>query len=142
MNKRWDDVMSDEEMTSAVFKERLNSISLSMTDGFSRIEKAITSLEVRIRTLETTAFSDVAVQKAKIDMLLARADENKSNISGLHKTLGDWPDCEEVKELVSDHPQVMAFVGITKWLLGIFGVMVIGLLWAIFTHSVNIVVNP
>lgn len=98
-------------------------------DGLDRIEKAIGSLDTRMRTIENSAMADMAVQKNRLDAAFEKIDEHKGQIEKITTTQGNHARLLEQFQLMRKG---------VWWLVVLVGAAVFGLLWAIFTHQVEI----
>jgi hypothetical protein len=102
--------------------ERLNGLENMSRDAFSRIEALVSHIDKRLRDIETSALADVAVQKARLDAAWKKLDEHANIIA---------KQDDFIQKL---RPIYAALI----WLSVSIGGLVIGLLWALLTHQIEI----
>jgi len=104
-------------------EERLNGIETITREGFKRLEDLIQSIEARLRAIETSATTKLAVVETRLDAAWDKIDDHEV----------------AVKEFRHEAEQIKILKGLLGWILSAFGILVISLLWAIFTHQIEIV---
>jgi len=87
------------------------------------LEDLIQSIEARLRAIETSATTKLAVVETRLDAAWDKIDDHEV----------------AVKEFRHEAEQIKILKGLLGWILSAFGILVISLLWAIFTHQIEIV---
>lgn len=82
----------------------------------------MSSIDKRLHDIETSTLAEVAVQKTRLDAAWTKIDEHTNQINDV----AEW--MQKTKPLIS------AIV----WLASALGVLILGLLWAIFTHQITL----
>lgn len=110
------------QKTNGALEERLNGLETMQRDGFARMEQLITQIDTRLRTIETSAFAEVAVQKARLDAAFQKIDKHTSQL-------------DEQEKFITKLKPVYA---VLIWLSVTVGGLIVALLWAVLTHQVVI----
>ena len=139
-------MQNDGTTSPDVLQERLNSLADVSKEGFARLEHLITQMDARLRTMETSTMSDLAVMKTRLDSAWKKLDKHSEDISAHENFIQSAkPSIEVVNGLTDKLTEHDRFIEKTKplikaivWLAGVIGVLIIGFLWAIFTHQITI----
>lgn len=100
----------------------------------------LAGLDGRVRALEGAIITQSITASQKIETAFGRLDEHTKQIHQLKEDL----DCRVNDRIEVTDDLNKRMIGVeqvattAKWILGIFAVMVAGLLWAIFTHQVEL----
>lgn len=108
--------------------------------AINELKTILSGLDNRLRELERATVEQSAVASQKLDALFRRVDEHSNAIRGIENDLQcAIRDRQSVTDNIQTRLQrVEAVTGIAKWLGMTLGLMILGLLWAIFTGQVVI----
>ena len=95
-----------------VIEERLNNLG----DTLARVESLMSGMDERLRKIETATITELTLLKTQVAAMWTKVDAHEDFIAKMK-------------------PVYTA----TMWALGVLGVLVIGFLWAMFTHEVQLV---
>jgi len=109
--------------SNGAMEERLNGLETVTREAFARLEALMGQIDQRLRALETSALSDIAVQKSKLEAAWAKIDKHESALT-------------EHEKFISKLKVIYAAI---IWLSVTLGALIIGLLWTILTHQVELI---
>lgn len=108
-------------MPTPSYVDLFTRLEKRVDDGFTALGESLKGVEHRLRTLETSEAGCRGVQELKIVAIEDQQKDHKSRLKEIEKWI----------------PAVKVLV----WIGGVLGVSVIGLIWGIITHAVEILVK-
>ncbi len=108
----------------------MNGLETTTREGFKRVEDLLQALDARLRAIETAAVTKIAVMETRLEAAWKKIDEHDTQLKSQAET-------QNKQKLVLE--QLNGLRNALIWIVSAIGILIIGLLWAVFTHQVEIV---
>jgi chromosome segregation ATPase len=116
-----------------VLRSQVEALGETMKVGFDEIKGLIRGLDERVRQIERNEAGCTPVMQSKIDAAWRKIDELDAKINEQARTTA-----ERLQRLTKLEQQMATLQGILAFLGTTTGAMVLGLLYAVLTHQVQL----
>lgn len=112
-----------------------------LLQAISEVKTMLIGLDERVRMLEQTTISQSVTAAQKLDAAFRRLDEHATKLEILRSDI-DSKVTERIRitdELDRRLAKAESITAIAKWLAGFLVMLIVALLWAIFTNQAQVI---
>lgn len=110
------------------------------------MEALLQALDDRLRAIETATVTRIAVMETRLDAAWKKIDDHEVKFKTVDEDLKSLPTAKDIEGLksfkddqVKINEKMLSIRSVLLWGGSAIGMLIVYLLWAIFTHQVEIV---